>query len=243
MPLKSCNLNVHYLMQIGQYDLAAKENVRWWQAGKLSQAQYLANEGLIALGAGNTADALRQLTLALELDPENSDIASCLIFLWQALGEHDRAATLYSSHEHFAFNRHRKECYRHHLDQAQNYQSFKKFDHADNEIKEARMLFPKKPEVHLAEGKNHLSAKRWEQAIFAFDKAMQLAEDEETKSECLTYLAITHLRIEQREKAEDYLMEALDQNPPYMGALMLSDYLFSRKDMAVSKGMGAGDIR
>lgn len=105
------------------------------------------------------------------------------------------------------------------------------------------MLFPKKPEVHLAEGKNHLTAKRWDKAIFAFDKAAHLAEDDETKSECLTYLAITHLRIEQRDKAEDYLMEALDLNPPYMGALMLSDYLFSRKDLAASKELGASDYR
>lgn len=240
MPQQTANQNVHYLMQIDQYDLAAKENVRWWQSGKLSQAQYLANDGLIALAAGDTATALKQLTLALDTDPDNSDIASCLIFLWQALGEHDRASALYSAH--LAHNSHKKECYRHHLDQAQNYQSFKKFDHADNEIKEARMLFPKKPDVHLAEGKNHLTAKRWEQAIFAFDKAAQLAEDDETKSECLTYLAITHLRIEQRDKAEDYLMEALDMNPPYMGALMLSDYLFSRKSMAASKELSAGDF-
>lgn len=105
------------------------------------------------------------------------------------------------------------------------------------------MLFPKKPEVHLAEGKNHLTAKSWENAIFAFEKAAKLADDEEMKSECLTYLAITYLRIEQRDKAEDYLMEALDQNPPYMGALMLSDYLFSRKDMASAKSMPAGNMQ
>lgn len=105
------------------------------------------------------------------------------------------------------------------------------------------MLFPNKPEVHLAEGKNHLTAKRWEQAIFAFEKAAQLAEDEEQKSESLTYLAITYLRIEQRGKAEDYLMEALDQNPPYMGALMLSDYLFSRSAMAANRSAGAQDMR
>lgn len=105
------------------------------------------------------------------------------------------------------------------------------------------MLFPKKPDAHLAEGKNHLSAKRWDKAIFAFDKAAQLAEDQEMKSECLTYLAITYLRMEQRDKAEDYLMEALDHNPPYMGALMLSDYLFARKDAQTSRSDMGLDVQ
>lgn len=243
MPRITANQKVHYLMQVKNYDLAEDENTRWFHSGQLTRAEYLANRALMALPLGKIPLALELLTEALSLSPDNDDIAACLVFLWQCLGEHDRAVSVHAARgssqaqagavgagdEAYDITSHRKECYRHHLDQALNYQSFQYFDNADKELREARMLFPKKSEVHLAEGKNHLSAKRWENAIVAFEKAASLAKDEEMKSECLTYLAITYLRIEHRAKAEDYLMEALDHNPPYMGALMLSDYLFSRR--------------